>query len=800
MQASFLPNKGLARANDAAPFAPTPRRAPPTPFRHRMLRHTFAAGRSVGTARGRAAAFDLTALRAFSSQAKIVYTYTDEAPMLATYSLLPIIRKFTDPAGIQVDLSDISVAARAINQFPERLTDAQKVSDTLAELGELASTPEANIIKLPNVSASLPQLQECIAELQGKGYDLPDCPENPANDVERDVAERYSRVMGSAVNPVLREGNSDRRVAGPVKSYAQKNPHKMGAWSADSRSHVAHMDGGDFFETEQSHTMAAAGSVTVEHVAADGTVTQMKGPIAVEAGEVVDSSFMDVGALTAFFEREVADARGSELMLSLHLKATMMKISDPIMFGHCVKVYYKDALQKHAAALAAVGFNANNGIGDAYGKIAGHADEAAVTADLRACESGRGLAMVNSARGITNLHVPSDVIIDASMPVVIRDSGMMWNKDDALEDVKCMIPDRCYGPFYQVFVDDCKKHGQFDVATMGNVANVGLMARKAEEYGSHPTTFEIPAAGRMVVKADGSEIMSHAVSEGDIWRACFTKDNSIEDWVKLAVNRARATGAATIFWLNEDRAHDAQLIAKVNKYLPSHQTDGLDISIMPPVAACQKSCDRARAGLDTISVTGNVLRDYLTDMFPILELGTSAKMLSIVPMLNGGAMFETGAGGSAPKHVQQFVEEGHLRWDSLGEYLAMAVSLEDLGEKTDNDRARLLGQTLTEATAAVLDNRQSPSRKVNELDNRGTNYYIAKHWAAAMAKHDDSFAGLAAELAAAEEQIVQELIDCQGGPQDIGGYYQPDPAKAKACMQASPTLAAILGEKGSDLF
>ena len=742
-----------------------------------------------------------TAVRAFASQAKIVYTYTDEAPMLATYSLLPIIRKFTDPAGIQVDLSDISVAARAINQFPERLTAEQRVSDTLAELGELAKTPEANIIKLPNVSASLPQLQECIAELQSKGYDLPDYPENPTTDEERDIAERYSKVMGSAVNPVLREGNSDRRVAGPVKSYAQKNPHKMGAWSPDSRTHVAHMDGGDFFESELSTTMDAAGTISIEHVAADGTVTQMKGPIDVEAGEVVDSSFMSIAALTAFFEKQVADCRDSDLMMSLHLKATMMKISDPIMFGHCVNAYYKPALEKYAAVLAEVGFNPNNGIGDAYNKVTGHASEAEVTAALRACESGRGLAMVNSAKGITNLHVPSDVIIDASMPVVVRDSGMMWNKDDALEDVKCIIPDRCYGPFYQVFVDDCKKNGQFDVATMGNVSNVGLMARKAEEYGSHPTTFEIEKAGTMnVLDGSGNVLMSHQVGEGDIWRAAFTKDDSIADWVKLAVNRGRATGSQVIFWLNEKRGHDAQIIAKVNKYLPNHDTDGLDIKILAPVDACQASCDRARAGLDTISVTGNVLRDYLTDMFPILELGTSAKMLSIVPMLNGGAMFETGAGGSAPKHVQQFVEEGHLRWDSLGEYLAMAVSLEDLGEKTDNGRAKLLGATLTEATAAVLDNRQSPGRKVMEPDNRATNFYIAKYWAAAMATHDSHFQSMADELAASEEKIIQELIDCQGEPQDIGGYYQPDPAKAKACMQSSPTLSAILGEKGSDLF
>jgi len=741
-------------------------------------------------------------IRAMSSQAKIVYTYTDEAPMLATYSLLPIIRKFTEPAGIVVDLSDISVAARAIFQFPEKLTPEQRVEDTLGQLGVLAKSPEANIIKLPNVSASLPQLQACIAELQAQGYNMPDYPENPSTDEERDIAERYGKVMGSAVNPVLREGNSDRRVARPVKEYAAKNPHKMGEWSPDSRSHVAHMSGNDFYANEKSVTLTEAGTVSIEHVTTDGTVTAMKGPLPVEAGEIVDSAFMSARALGEFFETEIADARNNNLMNSLHLKATMMKISDPIMFGHCVKAFYKDALATHAADLASVGFNANNGIGDAYNKIKGHANEAAVTADLRACEKiGAGLAMVDSRKGITNLHVPSDVIIDASMPVVIRDSGMMWNADDALEDVKCMIPDRCYGPFYQVFVDDCKKHGQFDVTTMGNVANVGLMARKAQEYGSHPTTFEVESAGTMrVLDGNGKVLMEHSVEAGDIWRAAFTKDDSIQDWVKLAANRAKATGAKTIFWLDENRGHDAQLIAKVNQYLPNHDTSGLDIAIMPPVEACQESCTRARAGLDSISATGNVLRDYLTDMFPILELGTSAKMLSIVPMLNGGAMFETGAGGSAPKHVQQFVEEGHLRWDSLGEYLAMAVSLEDLGEKTNNERAKLLGQTLTNATASVLDNRQSPSRKVNEPDNRATNYYIAKYWSAEMATHDDSFSELAASLAEHEDQIIKELIECQGTPQDIGGYFKPDPVKAKACMQSSAKLSAILGSKGSDLF
>jgi isocitrate dehydrogenase len=593
--------------------------------------------------------------RAMSSQAKIVYTYTDEAPMLATYSLLPIIRKFTEPAGIQVDLADISVAARVISQFPEFLSPEQRVDDALAELGELATTPEANIIKLPNVSASLPQLQACIAELQAKGYGIPDYPEGATTEQEKEIAERYGKVMGSAVNPVLREGNSDRRVAGPVKQYAMKNPHKMGAWSPDSRSHVSHMDGNDFYGSEQSVTMEAEGTIAIEHVALDGSVTVLKESLPVEAGEVIDSAFMSVKALTQFFEKQIAEARTNDLMVSLHLKATMMKVSDPIMFGHCVKAFYKDALSSHAEALEAVGFNANNGIGDAYNKIKGHAAEASVVDALRACENvGRGLAMVDSRKGITNLHVPSDVIIDASMPVVVRDSGKMWNADDALEDVKCMIPDRCYGPFYQVFMEDCKKHGQFDVTTMGNVSNVGLMARKAQEYGSHPTTFEVEAPGTMrVVGSDGKVLMEHCVEQGDIWRAAFTKDEPIKDWVGLGIRRARATGAKAIFWLDAQRAHDAQLLKKLEAYLPTHDTTGLEIEVLAPPAACQESCTRARAGLDTISVTGNVLRDYLTDMFPILELGTSAKMLSIVPMLNGGAMFETGAGGSAPKHVQQ---------------------------------------------------------------------------------------------------------------------------------------------------
>ena len=730
------------------------------------------------------------ATRAFSSGPKIVYTDTDEAPYLATYAFLPVIKRFADPAGVNVEKSDISVAARILAQFGHH-------ADTLAELGELCKTPEANVIKLPNVSASIPQLTEAIAELQSQGYDIPNFPANPSTAEEKDIHAKYSNVLGSAVNPVLREGNSDRRVAAPVKEYAQKNPHKMGAYDPNCRSEVVHMGDDDFFSSEQSYIMPEAGTVRIEHVASDGTVTVMKDDFELQQGEVIDASKMDCGKLCEFFEKELTAAKEKGLMISLHMKATMMKVSDPIMFGHCVKVYYKDVFAKHGATFDKIGANPNNGIGDIYEKIATlpDAERKEIEADLMATyETRPGLAMVNSNKGITNLHVPSDVIIDASMPVVVRDSGKMWNKDDALEDVVCMIPDRSYAPFYKTVLEDCKKNGQFDVSTMGNVPNVGLMAQKAEEYGSHDKTFEIATGGTMrVVDGNGKEVFTHAVNEGDIWRMAQTKDAPIKDWVRLAVSRARATGSPAVFWLDANRAHDASLMSLVDKYLPEHDTSGLDIHVMKPVDAVQFSMDRARKGEDTISVTGNVLRDYLTDLFPILELGTSAKMLSIVPLLAGGGLFETGAGGSAPKHVQQFVEEGHLRWDSLGEYLALAVAFEDLGEKTNNERAKLLGQTLTEATGKLLDNRKAPSRKVNELDNRGSTFYIAMYWAEAMAKHDSEFEGLAKDLADNETKIIDDLIQCQGTPIDIGGYYKPDPVKTEKAMRPSETFNNILG-------
>lgn len=729
---------------------------------------------------------------------KIIYTKTDEAPALATYSLLPIIRKFVEGSNIEVGLSDISVAARIISKFPEKLTDAQKMGDTLSELGEVAKTPEANIIKLPNVSASIPQLCAAIAELQAHGYDIPDFPENPTNDAEKDINARYSTVLGSAVNPVLREGNSDRRVAGPVKAFAQANPHKLGAWDPNTPTHVAHMSDSDFFSSEQSHTAASAKTINIEHVAADGTTTMLKSGTPILAGEVIDSSSMDCTALASFFEKEIADAKEKDILFSLHLKATMMKVSDPIMFGHCVKAYYKSAFTKHAALFEELGITANNGVGDAYSKIVGHPKEAEVVADLDAClETGPRLAMVDSAKGITNLHVPSDVIIDASMPNVIRDSGCMWGPDDNLHPVKATIPDRCYAGIYAQAVEFCKQNGAFDVATMGNVCNVGLMAQKAEEYGSHPYTFEIPAAGSVRISDDsGATIMETPVKAGDIWRMAQTKDAPIKDWVKLAVTRARATGAKTIFWLNADRAHDKEIIAKVNQYLPEHDTTGLDISIMPPADAIWDSMTRAKAGLDTISVTGNVLRDYLTDLFPIIELGTSAKMLSIVPMLSGGGMYETGAGGSAPKHVQQFEKEGHLRWDSLGEFLAMAVSLEDVGAK-GNAEATILADSLTEAVSNVLTNGKSPGRKVGQLGNAGSHFYLALYWAEALSKSSDSalaarFAPVHASLAANEAKIVEELLSIEGTPQDVGGYYQPDDAKASIAMRPSATLNSII--------
>jgi isocitrate dehydrogenase len=722
----------------------------------------------------------------------IIYTHTDEAPALATYAFLPVIRKFTEPAGINVELADISVAGRVLALFSDRLTEAQRKDNELERLGKMCKAGTANIIKLPNVSASVPQLVEAIAELQSQGYDIPSYPLQPSTDEEHAVAAKYATILGSAVNPVLREGNSDRRVAGPVKAFAQANPKKMGAWTSDSRTHVAHMSDGDFFGNEQSAVMDAATTVKIEFTAADGTTTTLKDGISLMAGEVIDASKMTVSKLREFYAEQVADAKAKDMLLSLHLKATMMKVSDPIMFGHMVEVFFASAFEKHADSLAACGANSRLGLGAVLDAIKTLPNSEEVLADFNACyEAGPRLAMVDSRKGITNLHVPSDVIIDASMPNVIRDSGGMWNKDDKLEDCKAIIPDRCYATMYQQMVEFCKVNGQFDAGTMGNVANVGLMAQKAEEYGSHPNTFELPSAGTVTVSDASGAIFTHEVEQGDIWRMCQTKDAPIKDWVKLAVNRAKASGSPAIFWLNPERAHDRSLLSKVEKYLPEHDTTGLDITVKTPVDAIQVSMERAKAGADTISVTGNVLRDYLTDLFPILELGTSAKMLSIVPMLAGGAMYETGAGGSAPKHVQQFVEEGHLRWDSLGEYLALAVSLEDMGA-SGNSQAALLSKTLSQATAKVLDNNLSPSRKVNELDNRGTTFYIAKFWAEAMAEHDPQFKDLANKLSSNEEQIIKELIDCQGKPVDIGGYFQPDPEKTAAAMNPSPTLNAAL--------
>ena len=732
----------------------------------------------------------------------IIYTHTDEAPALATYSLLPIIRGFAKTAGIAVETRDISLAGRILASFPERLTDEQKQADALAELGEMVKKPDANIIKLPNISASIPQLAAAITELQAHGYDVPDFPGEPSTEQEKEIRGRYAKVLGSAVNPVLREGNSDRRVAGPVKDYAKKNPHSMGAWSADSKTHVASMSDSDFYGSEQSHVMPEADAVRIELVSEDGSVTVLKEMLALQAGEVIDSSVMNRNSLRKFFAQEIADAKAKDVLLSVHLKATMMKVSDPIIFGHAVSVFFADVFAKHSVVFDEIGVNPNNGLGDLLARVENLPDEqkAAIKADIdTALADGPSLAMVDSDKGITNLHVPSDVIIDASMPAAIRTSGQMWGPDGKLKDMKAIIPDRCYAGVYQATIDFCKENGAFDPTTMGNVANVGLMAQKAEEYGSHDKTFEIPAAGTVrVVTASGQTLMQHSVEEGDIWRMCQTKDAPIRDWVRLAVSRARATGAPAIFWLDSDRAHDASLIAKVNQYLPDHDTEGLDIQVMSPVDATMHACARAKAGEDTISVTGNVLRDYLTDLFPILELGTSAKMLSIVPLLAGAGLFETGAGGSAPKHVQQFVAEGHLRWDSLGEFLALAVSLEELGNQTGNQKALVLASALNAATGKFLDENKSPSRKVNELDNRGSHFYLAMYWAQALAAQTDDaelqeqFTKLASELTGNEATIVQELNDAQGSPVDIGGYYHPDPAKAEAAMRASQTFNAAL--------
>ncbi len=733
---------------------------------------------------------------------KIIYTLTDEAPALATRSLLPIVQAFAKPAGITVETRDISLAGRIIAVFPDYLEDSQKLGDALAELGALAVQPEANIIKLPNISASMPQLKAAIKELQQQGYKLPDYPDAPANDTERDVKARYDKVKGSAVNPVLREGNSDRRAPLSVKNYARKHPHKMGAWSADSKSHVSHMSEGDFYGTEKSALIAEAGDVKIELVATGGATTVLKEKTPVKAGEIIDAAVMSAAKLTSFLQAQVDEARAQGVLFSVHLKATMMKVSDPVIFGHVVSVFYKDALAKHADALAQAGFDPNNGIGDLYAKISSLPAEqqAAITADIDALyKTQPALAMVNSDRGITNLHVPSDVIVDASMPAMIRDSGKMWNAEGVLQDAKAVIPDRSYAGVYQAVIEDCKRNGAFNPVTMGSVPNVGLMAQAAEEYGSHNKTFVIPAAGTVrVTDASGKVLLEQAVEAGDLWRMCQTKDAAIQDWVKLAVARARATKTPAVFWLDENRAHDAQIIAKVKQYLKDHDTSGLDLRILSPVEATKFSLKRIREGLDTISVTGNVLRDYLTDLFPIMELGTSAKMLSIVPLVAGGGLFETGAGGSAPKHVQQFLEEGFLRWDSLGEFMALAASLDHLGKAYDNARAQVLAKTLDLATAKFLDENKSPDRKVGGLDNRGSHYYLAMYWAQAVAAQTDDrelaaqFAAAARALADGEDAILAELKAAQGKPVDIGGYYQPDEARASQAMRPSATLNKAL--------
>ncbi len=732
----------------------------------------------------------------------ILYTKTDEAPALATCSFLPILRAFAAAAGIDVGSPDISLVGRILAVFPERLTADQRVPDALAELGRLARTPDANIIKLPNISASIPQIKAAIAELRANGYDLPDYPEEPETDDEREIKARYDKVKGSAVNPVLREGNSDRRAPKAVKQYARNNPHRMGKWSPDSRSHVATMGKNDFRSNELSVTVAAATTARIEHVAADGSVSVLKDGLALQAGEVIDGTFMSGRALDAFLREQVDDARQSGVLFSLHMKATMMKVSDPIIFGYAVRTYFADLFERHAETFESLGVDVNNGFGDLLARIAElPADRrAAIEADIEAAYArGPGLAMVNSDKGITNLHVPSDIIVDASMPVLVRDSGCMWNAAGELQDAKAVIPDSSYAGVYQAVIEDCKAHGAFDPTTMGSVSNVGLMAQKAEEYGSHDKTFEIAAAGRVrVVDAAGTVLIEHSVEGGDIWRACQVKDAPVRDWVKLAVGRARATGAPVVFWLDLDRAHDAQLIEKVNAYLPDHDTEGLEIHILSPVEAARFSVERIRKGLDTISATGNVLRDYLTDLFPILEVGTSAKMLSIVPLMNGGGLFETGAGGSAPKHVQQFESEGHLRWDSLGEFLALTVSFEHIADRYDHQGARVLGQTLDDATTRYLLENRSPSRKVRELDNRGSHLYLAMYWAQALTAQDDDaalkahFAPVAEALGGKADRILAELIEVQGAPVDIGGYYLPDQALASAAMRPSATLNAII--------
>jgi isocitrate dehydrogenase len=736
---------------------------------------------------------------------KIIWTKIDEAPALATYALLPVVQAFTKGTGIEVETRDISLAGRIIANFPEKLKDGQKIGDYLTELGELAKTPEANIIKLPNISASIPQLQAAIKELQAKGYDIPDYPEEPKNEDEKALQKRFAKVLGSAVNPVLREGNSDRRAATSVKKFAQHNPHRMMKdWPENgSLTRVAHMDGKDFYGSETSRTVGAATNVRIEYVDGSGTATVLKNNLALQAGEVVDTAVMNVKALRAFYAKSIEEAGDKGALLSLHLKATMMKVSDPIMFGHAVSVFYQEALSKHGDTLKEIGANLNNGLADVLEKLDRLPAEkkAEIEADIEAVYKNRpALAMVDSRYGITNLHVPNNVIIDASMPVVVRDGGQMWNNDDQLQDTIAMVPDRSYATMYQEIIADCQKHGQFNPATMGAVSNVGLMAQKAEEYGSHDKTFESKGNGviRVVDVNNGNTLLEQPVETGDIFRMCQVKDAPIRDWVKLAVNRAKASGSPAVFWLDENRGHDAQIIEKVNTYLKDYDTAGLDIRILKPVEAMRFTLERSRKGQDTISVTGNVLRDYLTDLFPILELGTSARMLSIVPLMNGGGLFETGAGGSAPKHVQQFLKEGHLRWDSLGEYCALVPSLEMIAQNTGNAKATLLAETLDAAISKYLENAKAPSRKVNEIDNRGSSFYLSLYWAEALAAQDKDaelkarFEPVAAQLAENQEKITSELLAAQGSPVEIGGYYQPDDAVAEKAMRPSATYNAII--------
>ena len=737
-----------------------------------------------------------------TTASKIIYTRVDEAPALATYSFLPIVKAFTRAAGVSVEMRNISLAGRIIATFPEQLTAQQKQSDDLAELGELVKTPEANIIKLPNISASIPQMKAAIKELQSQGYQLPDYPEDPKTDAEKEIKSRYDKIKGSAVNPVLREGNSDRRAPVSVKQHAKKHPHKMGPWSPDSKTHVAHMESGDFRSNEKSVTLTEATDVCIEFVGQDGKTTVLKPKFALQAGEVIDATFMSCRALREFLDVQIEDAKKQGVLFSIHLKATMMKVSDPKIFGHAVWVFFKDVFDKYGAVFEKLGVDPDNGLGDLYAKIKTLPDDqrATIEADIQAVYKKRpAMAMVNSDKGITNLHVPSDVIIDASLPPVIRDSGKMWGPDGTLQDIKAVIPDSSYAPVYHEVVEFCKKHGAFDPRTMGSIPNVGLMAQAAEEYGSHDKTFKAPGSGTIrVVATSGTTLLEHTVEEGDIWRMCQVKDAPIQDWVKLTVNRAKATGAPAVFWLDKNRAHDAELIKKVNRYLLNHDTKGLDIRTMSPAEATRFSLERIKEGKDTISVTGNVLRDYLTDLFPILEIGTSAKVLSIVPLLNGGGLFETGAGGSAPKHVQQLQEEGYLRWDSLGEFLALAASLEHLSKASDNPTAKILADALDRANAKFLESNKSPARKVGEIDNRGSHFYLAMYWAQALAEQTEDknlqarFVEVAKQLVENEAKITAELLSVQGKPVDMGGYYHPDTEKLTKAMRPSPTLNAIV--------